>query len=489
MRWVDVKEGFKEFLEEFKREKTGIAGVLLLILLVLVALTAPYTTIPDLPDKWRSSAYWEDNPKNVPPTWYNMFTSQKLVPQVAYYSDELSITHPSSTETLIEAPYSFSKGYYLGPQGIIIRNINVTLNAPSKAPTYSLYLERPDGKTVPLVNNKPLTSSTTIAVGRDASISANIYVWLVNVTEGKELDPFQAQMDPIVIMNINTLVSAAFAKVEPGMKAEDIINNPEPLWGDYKLVLKIDNPTPDQNKVILDDIKVTFLGRSYGTMGTDYLGRDLWAGIIWGSRVSLTIGILVSVLSTVIGLVYGVTSAYLGGNADEFMMRINEIFASIPSLPILILIGATVGHVTLMFIVLLLVIFGWMGIARIARSMALQIKEQTYIEAAKALGAGNGRIIFKHILPQLLPYAFAVIALSVPGAVIAEASLSFLGIGDPTAVTWGQILNAAQAQAATTKGYWWWVLPPGLGIAVVGLTFVLIGTALDKILNPRLRKL
>ena len=130
-----------------------------------------------------------------------------------------------------------------------------------------------------------------------------------------------------------------------------------------------------------------------------------------------------------------------------------------------------------------------MGIARIARSMSLQIKEQTYIEAAKALGAGNSRIIFKHVLPQLLPYAFAVMALSVPGAVIAEASLSFLGIGDPTAVTWGQILNAAQEQAATTKGYWWWVLPPGLAIAIVGLTFVLIGTALDKILNPRLRRL
>ncbi|ASJ06310.1 ABC transporter permease [Thermococcus pacificus] len=489
MRWVDVKEGIKEFLEEFKREKTGIAGVILLVLLVIVALTAPYTTMPDLPEKWRSSAYWEDNPKNVPPTWYNMFTSQKLVPQQVYYVDDLKIGHPSDTETVIEADYTFPEGYYFGPQGIIIKNINVTLNQASQAPTYSIYLKRPDGKTVVLVKNKPLTSSTTIAVGRDATISANIYVWLVNVTEGKELDPIQAQMDPIVIMNINTLVSTAFAKVEPGMKAEDVINNPEPLPGNYKLVLDIKNPAPDQNKVILDEMKVTFLGRSYGMMGTDYLGRDLWAGIIWGSRVSLTIGILVSVLSTIIGLTYGVTSAYLGGNMDELMMRINEIFASIPSLPILILIGATVGHVTLMFIVFLLVIFGWMGIARIARSMALQIKEQTYIEAARALGAGNGRIIFKHILPQLLPYAFATIALSVPGAVISEASLSFLGIGDPTAVTWGQILNAAQTQSATTKGYWWWVLPPGLGIAVVGLTFVLIGTALDRILNPRLRRL
>ncbi len=486
MRWVDVKEGFKEFLEEFKREKTGIAGVILLVILVLVALTAPYTTMPDLPQKWRSSAYWEDNPKNVPPTWYNMFTSQKLVPQEVYYLNDLKITHPNDTTTIVEADYTFPDGYYLGPQGIIIRGLNVTLNSPSQTPIINVYLLRPDGKTVPLLTNKPLSSSTTISVGRDSTISSNIYIWLVNVTEGRKITMFEVPLQTILISD---MVAPLFARVEPGMNVTQIIQSPQPLYGDYKLILKIDNPAPKDNQVTYDNIKVVFLGRSYGTMGTDYLGRDLWAGIIWGSRVSLTIGILVSVLSTVIGLVYGVTSAYLGGNADEFMMRINEIFASIPSLPILILIGATMGHITLMFIVLLLVIFGWMGIARISRSMALQIKEQTYIEAARALGAGNGRIIFKHILPQLLPYAFAVIALSVPGAVIAEASLSFLGIGDPTAVTWGQILNAAQAQAATTKGYWWWVLPPGLGIAVVGLTFVLIGTALDKILNPRLRRL
>ncbi|NJE05618.1 ABC transporter permease [Thermococcus sp. M36] len=486
MRWVDVKEGFKEFLEEFKREKTGIAGVILLIILVLVALTAPYTTIPDLPDKWRSSAYWEDNPKNVPPTWYNMFTSQKLVPQMVYGINDLKVGHPKDTEIVIEADYEFPSGYYGGPQGIIIRGLNVSLEDPMNAPTFGLYLLRPDGKKIPLLKNKPLSGGSVIAVGRDSAISTNVYIWLVNVTEGKELTMFEVPLQTVLISD---MVAPMFAKVEPGMNATKIIESPEPLWGTYKLILDINNPAPDKNKVVLDNIKMTFLGRSYGTMGTDYLGRDLWAGIIWGSRVSLTIGILVSVLSTLIGLVYGVTSAYLGGNADEFMMRINEIFASIPSLPILILIGATAGHVTLMFIVLLLVIFGWMGIARISRSMALQIKEQTYIEAARALGAGNGRIIFKHILPQLLPYAFAVIALSVPGAVIAEASLSFLGIGDPTAVTWGQILNAAQNQAATTKGYWWWVLPPGLGIAVVGLTFVLIGTALDKILNPRLRRL
>ena len=121
--------------------------------------------------------------------------------------------------------------------------------------------------------------------------------------------------------------------------------------------------------------------------------------------------------------------------------------------------------------------------------MALQIKEQVYVEAARVLGAGTGRIIFRHMVPQLLPYAFAQMALSVPSAVLSEASLSYLGLGDPTAVTWGQILHDAQVAGAAVNGYWWWVIPPGLAIALVGLTFVLIVTALDRVLNPRLRRL
>jgi len=485
MRWVDVKEGFNEFLQEFKREKTGILGVILLVILVLVALSAPYLTIQDLPTKWRSSQYWEDKPKSVPPTWYNMFTSQKLVTQKIYRLNDLSVSHPSDTVTVIEADYNFPGGYVGGPQGINIRGFNVTVNSPYNTPTIDVYLLRPDGKRIPLLTGSQLSSGKVISIGKDSKISTNLYIWLVNVTEGRKITMFDVPLQTILIED---MVAPMFARVEPGMNVSKIIENPEPLHGTYRLVLRINNPAPKDNQISYDNIKITFLGRSYGTMGTDYLGRDLWAGLIWGSRVSLTVGILVSLISTIIGLVYGVTSAYLGGLTDEAMMRVNEIFATIPSLPILILIGATAGHVTIMFIVLLLVIFGWMGIARISRSMALQIKEQTYIEAARALGAGNGRIILKHILPQLLPYAFAVIALSVPGAVIAEASLSFLGIGDPTAVTWGQILNAAQTQSATNKGYWWWVLPPGFGIAIVGLTFVLIGTALDKILNPKLRK-
>ncbi len=278
MRWVDVKEGLKGFLEEFKREKTGIAGVILLIILVLVALTAPYTTIPDLPEKWRNSQYWEDNPpKNVPPpTWYNMFTSNKLVPQEVYLLDDLKITHPSDTVTIVEADYTLPKKYVLGPQGIIIKGLNVTLNEPFQAPTMDVYLLRPDGKRVPpILTNKQLSSGTTISIGRDSKISANVYIWLVNVTEGKKITMFE--VPPLETILINDMVAPMFAKVEPGMNVSEIIENPQTLPpGNYRLVLQINNPAPKDNQVTYDNIKVTFLGRSYGNMGTDYLGRDLW---------------------------------------------------------------------------------------------------------------------------------------------------------------------------------------------------------------------
>lgn len=615
MRWVDLKESLSDFAHEFKREKTGMLGLLLLILLIVVAVGAPVITMPDFPDKWRDSQYWETYPQTVPPTWYNKFTTKDLMPQMAYTTsdrDHVTLTNQGGNKVLI-ATYELPDGYYYGPKGIIVKGFNVTTQPGTPfLPKLTVYLERPDGQKVLLVKDLDLNSGTTVAIGRDSKISAWMYLWLIktaggsldislrsgkirlsfppelgipsykqftvsggaiytkvngtivdavikfetsspievnaNVTNGQVSTAvskatltsdnvqftFGTGQVVLTIVNgsvtngtayfksgsvnpttntleeymysisldkvqgpllIKDLVRPLFASTDPndyggvtGNKlVEAVLNEPKTLHGTYKLELVI-APAPG-TQVKLDNLQIVFLGRVYGHMGTDYLGRDLWAALIWGSRVSLVIGITVSLLSTIIGIIYGVTSAYLGGNADEILMRINELFSTIPSLPILILLGATMGHISLGMMVLLLVIFGWMGVARISRSMALQIKEQTYIEAAKALGAGTSRIVLKHMLPQLLPYAFAVIALGVPVAVISEASLSFLGLGDPTAVTWGQILHDAEVQSAATKGYWWWVLPPGLGIATVGLTFVLIGTALDRILNPRLRRL
>ncbi|USS39895.1 ABC transporter permease [Thermococcus aggregans] len=472
MRWVDFKESLSEFWSDFRRQKSGLLGLLLLFLFIFIAVAAPIITSPDIPERWQS--FWLDNPKNVPPTWVNVFSGQTKAPHLIIEGENLQkLITKTDSGYVIEVEYI--NEYDVPPQDIVIKDLSGETTGGK--PSITVIVKRPDNKEVTLIENYKFSGSLVLQLGTHPQVRDNLLKWIKS--EGIYIDPLQE-------FQYKTLMDAT--KVIFGKLNENILENPEPLKGTYKFTILI--KVPEGSSVSFDNAKVIFTGRTYGWLGTDFKGRDLLAGIIWGSRVSLVIGISVAVVSVLVGIFYGVTSAYLGGWSDELMMRFQEFMASIPSLPILILMGAYFGgHIKLWQIVVLLAIFGWVGIARVARSMALQIKEQTYIEAARVLGAGTGRIIFKHMVPQLLPYAFAQMALSVPGAVLSEASLSYLGLGDPTAVTWGQILHDAQVAGAAVNGYWWWVIPPGLAIALVGLTFVLIGTALDRVLNPRLRRL
>jgi len=228
-------------------------------------------------------------------------------------------------------------------------------------------------------------------------------------------------------------------------------------------------------------------GKVYGLMGTDELRRDLAVGLLWGTPLALFIGITVSISSVIIGLVYGVYSGYKGKITDEALMRFNDIIIAMPVLPLLIILALTIGN-SIFLIVGFLVVFGWLGTAKVSRSMALQIKELPYVEASKLMGQKDLKIIFKHIIPQLLPFTFASIAIAVPIAIITEAGLSFLGLGDPTFPTWGQILHDASSYGAATRGMWWWIVPPGIMIAITGLAFVFMGHAMDTIVNPKLRR-
>ena len=222
-------------------------------------------------------------------------------------------------------------------------------------------------------------------------------------------------------------------------------------------------------------------------MGTDELRRDLIVGLLWGTPLALLIGISVAVGSVVVGLIYGVYAGFKGRKTDETMMRFNDIIYALPALPFLIILAVTISNSIFMMIGFLM-IFSWVGIAKVSRSMSLQIKTKQYIEASKIMGQKDSKIIFKHIIPQLLPYAFASIAISVPAAITTEAGLSFLGLGDPTFPTWGQILHDANVFGAAARGLWWWIVPPGVMIAITGLAFVFIGNALDTIVNPKLKR-
>lgn len=220
-------------------------------------------------------------------------------------------------------------------------------------------------------------------------------------------------------------------------------------------------------------------------IGTDELGRDLLTLIMYGGRISLLVGFLAAIISGVLGTMIGIIAGYFGGIKDDLLMRITDIFLVIPALPLMIVLAALLGP-SFWNIIIVIGILGWTGTARVVRAQTLSLKERTFIESTKAIGAGDLRIILRHILPNILPLILAQMVLGVGGAILAESSLSFLGLGDPTSISWGMILHYAFYCGALSQNYWWYLLPPGLCIALVVVSFTFMGYALDQIMNPRL---
>lgn len=233
------------------------------------------------------------------------------------------------------------------------------------------------------------------------------------------------------------------------------------------------------------EIKVP--GGKWGILGTDQRGRDVLSLFIEGVRVSLLVGIAATLLACALGLSVGLASGYLGGTADSFIMRGVDVLLSIPVLPILMVIVGIWGK-GLWQLILILGLFSWMGTARTVRSITLSLRESCYVENLRSIGASPFYILYRHMLPEALPVLLATISLGVPGAILAEAGLSFLGLSDPRVVSWGRMLHEAHGFGAFTAGAWWLILPPGLGISVICLVFLDMGRSLEEIADPRLLK-
>jgi len=236
--------------------------------------------------------------------------------------------------------------------------------------------------------------------------------------------------------------------------------------------------------VNLDDVDLKLMGTAYGILGADQEGRDLFGQLVWGARVSLYIGLLVALISVSIGLVVGLVAGYVGGAADQLLMRFNDLLLVLPGLPLLIVLVAVIGA-RIENLVFLLGILGWNGFARVVRSQVLSLRERNFVEAAKAAGAGTGHILLRHILPSVMSLVYISLATAVPGAITAEAALAWLGFYDPSRMSWGRMLHECFAAGATKN--WWWIVPPGICIALIAVSFILLGYALDEILNPKLR--
>ena len=221
-------------------------------------------------------------------------------------------------------------------------------------------------------------------------------------------------------------------------------------------------------------------------LGTDESGRSVLLLTWWGARVSLVVGLSAALLSVVIGTIMGVLAAHFGGWTSTILMRVTDFFLVLPSLVLAIALS-TVLERGLLTIVLAIGVTSWPTTARLVRAQTLTVQARPYIERSEALGASHTHVIGKHVLPAVLPLVFANTTLTVASAIIAESTLAFLGLGDPSRVSWGSMLKSAMDTGAVTSGAWWYLLPPGLGIVAVVLSFTLCGRALEVVFNPRLR--
>lgn len=222
-------------------------------------------------------------------------------------------------------------------------------------------------------------------------------------------------------------------------------------------------------------------------LGTDHIGKDLFSQLLRGSQIAFMLGIMVSILSTLIGTGVGLVAGYYGRIVDTLLMRFADIILTIPRLPLLIVISAILGSQSNVVILFILSFTFWPTISRVIRSQTLSLKERPYIESAKVSGISNIRILLRHLAPNVLPIAFYYLTVTVTGAVLVEAGLSFLGFGDPSNMSWGMMLQWCFSTGYVFKAPYW-MIPPGLCISFLAFSFYLIGLGLEEVVNPRLRK-
>ena len=479
---------FKNTFKLLLGNRLSIVGLVLLVLFIVVALAAPliYTSNPQKVIVGSQLAQ---------PEWVSLFPEGYYLSRNMVVVDDPSFSTPSSlrewsyqVSSTAQAPYvsySYSSsaptaiGGSLEISSTSSANVTATVSKsfhyPFRGPPGIFQVDIKGDKFTAKVDGISSSQQVSLKVFIDKG-DKRWTLWSVNVTQMQT----GTWLSPSYPLSSNDYAFDTVMGIRGGLSAAETIF---PTAADYSYGLEATFQGPAT--VHVTGLGLTLLGTSYGLMGTDNFGTDLFAQDIYGARISLLVGLLAAFIGISLGLLIGMLAGFKAGLTDEVLMRFTDMMLVIPSLPLLLVLIGVLGP-NLINIIIIIGLLGWMGFARVIRSQILSLKERPFIEAARAAGAGTRRILTSHVFPNIVSLTYVNLALSVPAAILTEAALSFLGLGDPISPSWGQILHNAQSFGNLDK--WWWVVPPGISIALISLSFVLIGYALDELFNPKLRR-
>jgi peptide/nickel transport system permease protein len=440
-----LRNSFREIL----RYPSAIVGMVIISLLVAVAVYAvikiPYGEAIRL---WRGGEdVWYRNPKFAPPAWYNFFTSKKLPISFDVNSAKGDMTKtvtPGAQGTgTIQINYSFDYQYDDYPQEMLLY---FTAQYAQKEPFVSVAWLTPDGRKI-RIDDLGVGEGDTLRISQDQRLIQRL----------NGANPMQALFE------------------DP--KTGQIVK------GAYQLQLLATTFEPNSDL----DVEFVFHGQLSGLAGTDQARRDLMIPLLWGAPVALAFGLIASLGTLVLTMIIAAVGTWYGGWVDALIQRITEINLVLPFLSILVMIGTFYSRSIWIILGATVLLSIFTGQIKSYRAIFIQVKESMYIEAARAYGASDARIIFQYLIPRMIPLLIPGLVSSVPAFVFLEASLAVLGLGDPVLPTWGKIINDADTNGALYKGYYYWIMEPAALLMVTGFGFAMLGFALDRVFNPRLR--
>jgi peptide/nickel transport system permease protein len=443
-----IRRTFRELV----RYPSAIAGLLIILTLVIIAIVTffaiPYSQAIAV---WRGSEeLLYKQPKNVPPSWINWFRREKLpltlVLDSAEGDGEKTRTPTKSGERII-ITFTFDYLYDQFPQAL---SLYFTANYQEKPLFASVYWITPDGREI-RIGDYRIEYNTTVRFSQDEKLE-------------KRLGGIPPEIGLLMV-----------PESDP----------PEVLKGTYQI--RIDGVSFEPGCEL--DAEFVMHGKVFGWAGTDHMRRDLGIALLWGIPIALSFGLIAALGTTILTMTIAAFGVWFNGWLDELIQRITEVNSVIPLLPILIMIGTFYSR-SIWLILGVTILFGIFGLSiKSYRANFLQIKEAPYIEAARAYGASGVRLVTQYLIPRIIPLLIPGLVIAIPAYVFLEASLAVLGLGDPVLPTWGKIIDDANRNGALYQGFYYWILEPAVLLMLTGLAFALVGFALDRVFNPRLREL